>query len=173
MRRTLYSIGLGGALFAAGVFYGQIRPTLPPPALTGQVDRIVIDKSDREMVVYREGRALKRYGVALGFAPAGDKEREGDGKTPEGIYKIDRRNPNSSYHLSLGINYPLPEDRSRARAGGYSPGGDIFIHGQPKGITGLRWITEDWTLGCIAVSNAAMDELYPAIALGVEVEIRP
>lgn len=150
-------------------------PTLPPAEipLTGPVDRILIEKSARRMVVYRDGEALKTYRIALGFAPDGDKRREGDGKTPEGIFKIDRRNDGSAYHLSLGINYPRTSDRARAAVAGVSPGGDIFIHGQPNQVPDGYKVPGDWTAGCIAVTDDEITELFAAADIGTEVEIRP
>lgn len=145
----------------------------PPGPLTGQIDRIVIEKSARRLTVYRDDLPLKSYRVALGFAPEGDKTRQGDGRTPEGVFKIDRRNPQSRFHLSLGLDYPQPDDRARAQAGGYSPGGDIFIHGQPNGYEAVPTLGYDWTAGCIAVSNAEIEELWRATPVGTEVEIRP
>jgi murein L,D-transpeptidase YafK len=160
------------ALVLGFALYGALRPR-PLPPLSGQIDHILIDKSDRELVVFRDGRALRRYTVSLGFAPEGDKERQGDGRTPEGQFRIDRRNSASRFHLSLGIDYPQPDDVARAAAGGYSPGGDIFIHGQPRGVTGRMRIARDWTEGCIAVTNATMDELWRVTPVGTTVEIRP
>ena len=149
------------------------RPPAPPLApLTEQIDRIEIDKSDRRLTVFRDGEALRSYDVALGFAPQGDKAQEGDGRTPEGTFRIDRRNPNSKFHLSLGIDYPQPEDIALAEAAGVSPGGDIFIHGQPNGV-GAITLPGDWTLGCIAVSNAEMEEIWRITPTGTEVVIRP
>ena len=145
----------------------------PPPPLTGAIDHIVIDKSDRMLVVYRDGRPLRAYNVALGFAPEGDKDRQGDGRTPEGLFIIDRRNAASRFHLSLGIDYPGPDDIARAAAGGYSPGGDIFIHGQPQGVSGWFAVQGDWTEGCVAVSNAQIEELWRIAPVGTTVEIRP
>ena len=151
------------------------RPIPMPPEvpLTGRIDRITIDKSDRELTVWRDGRALKRYRVALGFAPRGDKQRQGDGRTPEGVFRIDRRNDRSAYHLSLGIDYPRQADRSRARAAGVNPGGDIFIHGQPNQRPDGEVLAGDWTAGCIAVSDAEIRELFAATAIGTAVEISP
>ncbi len=146
------------------------RPAAP---LDGPVDRVVIDKSDRTLALMRDGRMLRRYPMGLGFAPEGDKDREGDGRTPEGTFRIDRRNDESRFHLSLGLDYPRPEDRARAAKGGYSPGGDIFIHGQPDGIEGRTRLLHDWTAGCIAVTNANMDEIWRVVPLGTEVEIVP
>ena len=129
-------LALGVILCIVGLIAYNARAPRSPSEITGAIDHILVDKSDRLMTVYQDGRIVGTFPVRLGFAPVGDKEREGDGKTPEGIFKIDRRNPNSSYYLSLGIDYPQPEDIARAKAGNYSPGGDIFIHGQPKGVSG-------------------------------------
>ncbi len=164
---------------AAVVTYTRFRPVpslpdrSPQPALTMPIDRILIEKSARRLTVFRDGKALRSYPIALGFAPEGDKQREGDGKTPEGIFTINRRNPQSRYHLSLGIDYPRPQDIARARAEGADPGGDIFIHGQPNGLGRLVTLTNDWTAGCIALSNAGIEELWRITPIGTEVEIRP
>lgn len=146
-------------------------PNLPQEPLTGKIDLIEIDKSERLLTVYRDGVALRSYTISLGHAPEGHKGQEGDGRTPEGRYRIDRRNPQSDFHLSLGINYPRPLDTLLAAAKGVSPGGDIFIHGQPNGFAGLR--RGDWTEGCIAVTNAEMEELWRVADVGTEVVIRP
>lgn len=148
-------------------------PDVPVLPLRGKVDHILIEKAARRMTVYRGGAALKTYRIALGFAPAGDKVRQGDGRTPEGHFRINRRNAQSAYHLSLGLDYPQPEDLARARAGGYSPGGDIFIHGQPNQLQGKPTLRRDWTAGCIAVTDAEIEELWAAAANGTTVEIRP
>lgn len=111
--------------------------------------------------------------VALGFAPEGDKAQEGDGKTPEGHFRIDRRNPRSAFHLSLGIDYPQAEDIARARATGVLPGGDIFIHGQPNNLGDLITLPGDWTEGCIAVNNEDMRRLWQLAGIGTVVEIHP
>lgn len=150
-------------------------PPSPPPitALIGPVDHILVEKAARRMTVFRDGTALKTYRIALGFAPQGDKQRQGDGRTPEGRFRIDRRNDSSAYHLSLGLDYPQPAHITRARVGGYSPGGDIFIHGQPNALFGKATLRHDWTAGCIAVSNPEIEELWSAVALGTTVEIRP
>lgn len=141
--------------------------------LQGQIDRIVIDKSDRILSVWRAGKQLKTYSVALGFAPTGDKSRQGDGMTPEGLFRIDRRNDRSAYHLSLGIDYPQADDTSRARAAGVDPGGDIFIHGQPNQRPDGEVLAGDWTAGCIALSDDQIREIWDAAPAGTVVEIRP
>ena len=133
----------------------------------------MIEKANRRMTAYQNNQAVRSYVIGLGFAPEGDKIREGDGKTPEGLYKINRRNPKSSYTLSLGIDYPKAHDLERARQGGYSAGGDIFIHGQPNKLLDLITLDGDWTLGCIAISNAEMRELYKHTPIGAVVDIRP
>ncbi|MBA4490558.1 L,D-transpeptidase family protein [Paracoccus sp. S1E-3] len=147
-------------------------PDLSQP-LRGKIDRILIEKGARRLTAYQDGKRVREYRIALGFAPAGDKVMQGDGKTPEGVYKIDRRNDRSKFHLSLGIDYPRPEDRARAKKGGYNPGGDIFIHGQPNQIAAGYRVKGDWTEGCVAIDNPQIEELFAATPLGTEVEIRP
>ena len=164
------------ALVAMVIWERHFAPPDEPPALgpiEAQIDRIVVEKGARRLTAFRKGEALRSYPIALGFAPEGDKLREGDGRTPEGVYRIDRRNPESAYHLSLGIDFPRAEDVARAEAGGYSPGGDIFIHGQPNGLGTVATLPHDWTAGCIAVSDAEIEELWAVTPLGTLVEIRP
>ncbi len=175
--------GLVLALLLAGALALWLRPALPPApapapmppavALTGPVDLILIEKSARRLSLIKDGQTLRIYRIALGFAPAGDKERQGDGRTPEGRFAIDRRNDRSAYHLSLGLNYPRREDRARAAAGGYDPGGDIMIHGQPNELPGDAVLHTDWTAGCIALSNAEIREIWSVAPTGTAVEIRP
>ena len=147
-------------------------PSLPLPPLSGQIDHILVEKSARRLTVYRDGAALRTYRIALGFAPTGDKFRQGDGKTPEGTFRINRRNSASAFHLSLGLDYPQRDDVIRARAGGYAPGGDIFIHGQPKAYAGKPTLRRDWTAGCIALSDDEIEELWRIAPIGTLVEIR-
>lgn len=148
--------------------------TAPPvPPLMGQIDRIVIEKSARRMMLYQDGKIVRNYRTALGFSPEGDKSRQGDGRTPEGIYRINRLNDRSAYHLSLGLDYPQPADVARAAAIGHDPGGDIMIHGQPNAFSDAAVIKGDWTAGCIAVSNAEIREIFASTPIGTEVEVRP
>ncbi|WP_413463468.1 L,D-transpeptidase family protein [Altererythrobacter sp. CC-YST694] len=141
--------------------------SLPP------VELVRVDKSARTITLFVDGRAVKTYaGIQLGGAPQGHKRFEGDERTPEGRYSIDARNPQSAYHLSLRISYPNARDRAYAATHGRSPGGDIFIHGQPNALP-LGRLPGDWTDGCIALSNAEMDELWQAIADGTPIEIIP
>lgn len=148
-------------------------PSPQPPPLTGTVDRIVIEKAARRMQLIQDGKAVRSYAIALGFAPEGDKQRQGDGKTPEGEFTINRRNAESAFHLSVGLDYPRPADRARAAKGGYSPGGDIFIHGQPNALPEGFKLRGDWTAGCIALTNAEMREVWAVTPIGTRVEIRP
>ena len=151
-----------------------------PPAerrpMTGKADLIRVDKSERRLELMRGGKMLASYPVALGRSPVGHKAREGDMRTPEGRYMIDWRNPNSHYHLSMHISYPNKQDTARAKAEGVSPGGDVMIHGQPNGYAlpaSMLLQQSDWTFGCIAVSNADLDEIWKAAPDGIPIEINP
>ena len=140
-----------------------------------QADTVEVFKAARRLELRREGRVLKSCRVALGFAPERHKEREGDGRTPEGTYLIDARNPRSAFHLSLRVSYPDERDRARAAALGVPPGGDIYIHGQPNGPR--KWFSghpeKDWTTGCIAVTDAQMREIWSRVPTGARVVIHP
>jgi murein L,D-transpeptidase YafK len=138
-----------------------------------KADRVLVDKSDRLMILYKADTEIARYtDIKLGDAPVGHKQFEGDEKTPEGNYTINGRNPKSSYHLSLRISYPNAVDRAFARSKGKSPGGDIFIHGQPNGWSGPT-LPNDWTDGCIALSNGEIKLLWKQVADGTPITIRP
>ena len=140
-----------------------------------QFDRLVVDKQVRLLTAYADGRAVREYRIALGWAPEGHKQMEGDGKTPEGTYFVDGKNPNSRYYKNLGVSYPNDADRAAAVALDVSPGGDIKIHGLPDGqghLGAVHWM-QDWTAGCIAVSNEEIDELYARTPVGAAIEIRP
>lgn len=171
-RRLLFLV-LALTIAALALLNRAPPPRPQPPPLTGQIDRILVEKAARRMIVFQNGRAVRTYNVALGFAPTGDKMREGDGKTPEGLFRIDRRNGQSRFHLSLGLDYPQPEDRARAKAAGHAPGGDIMIHGQPNALAGMAALKGDWTAGCIALTNAEIEDLWRATPIGTPVEIRP
>lgn len=148
------------------------RGTLPKDT---RIVRLLVRKSVRRMEAYdAAGRLLKSYPVALGFQPVGHKQFEGDGKTPEGIYTINERNPNSAFHKNLGISYPNAADTAFAQAQGKSAGGLIKIHGLRNGHDiGKAHLLSDWTHGCIAVTNPEIDELYELVAEHAEIEIRP
>jgi murein L,D-transpeptidase YafK len=175
MRRLqLITICTAAAVLAGTVAWAN-RPDAPPLPPGARADRVLVDKSERTLVLLRDGRPLKTYRVSLGGAPRGHKRREGDERTPEGTYLLDYRNPRSSAHLSLHVSYPDPADAARARAAGEDPGGMIMVHG----ITdGLGWIGRlhrlmDWTDGCIAVANWEMDEIWRAVPDGTPIDIRP
>ena len=157
-------------LFLAACGAAHAQQPLP----TGTtVDRLLVDKSDRVLIGYAQGREVVRYtNIRFGEAPIGHKRFEGDERTPEGAYRISGRNPNSRYHLSLRISYPNAADRAYAKARGRSPGGDIFIHGQPNGRPGPP-IARDWTDGCIALSNAEIKQLWDIVPDGTPITIRP
>jgi len=136
-----------------------------------EITHVLVNKGDRKMYLFHKNRVIKSYNVDLGFTAKGHKQFEGDGKTPEGQYFIDRRNPNSAFHLSLGISYPNAQDVAFAKARGKSPGGDIFIHGQPNGER--RVGRPDWTAGCISVTNRQMEQIYAMVKNGTPITIRP
>ena len=139
------------------------------------IDRIVVQKSTRTLSIFREGKKLKTYRVALGRNPIGPKEEEGDMKTPEGLYKIDNHKADSDYHLALHISYPSEDDNARAAARSVSAGSDIMIHGLPNGTgwIGALHRQKDWTAGCIALTNQEIEELYRVTPDGTIVEINP
>jgi tetratricopeptide (TPR) repeat protein len=141
----------------------------------GPADRILIEKKARRLTLFSQGKQLKSYPIALGGNPDGPKERQGDNKTPEGIYRIESRNRNSSYHLALRISYPNERDKKRAQQLGVSPGGDIIIHGIKNGFSWVGGLhTElDWTKGCIAVTDQEIEEIEKLAPNGTTVEIRP
>lgn len=134
------------------------------------VTKVVVDKTARKMQLFNNDKVLKTYNVGLGFAPVGHKQFEGDGKTPEGLYYIDRRNPNSRYHLSIGISYPNQADIAYAKSQGKEPGGEIFIHGR-SGYRGKN--IGDWTFGCIAVTDREIEDVYAMVRDGTPIMILP
>ena len=169
-RRSL----LGGAAALAASSLAGCSTSTPPttkfrsysgPPVTG----LVVNKGTRRLYLLNGNKALRAFDIQLGNNPLGHKRLEGDGRTPEGAYMIDRRNPNSQYYLSVGISYPNVQDLAYAQAMGASPGGDIFIHGTPK--EKLR--TKDWTAGCIAVTNDEVAEIYAMVRDGTPIYINP
>ncbi|MFM2388891.1 MAG: hypothetical protein RLZZ437_446 [Pseudomonadota bacterium] len=134
-----------------------------------EVTQIQVHKADRVMYLLHGNQVLRSYDISLGFAPVGHKQVEGDGRTPEGAYRINRRNPNSAYHLSLGISYPNADDVAYAQSIGASPGGDIFIHGWSEALATSR----DWTAGCIAVRDREMEEIYSMVKDGTVIFLLP
>ncbi len=134
------------------------------------VTHVVVHKAARQMELWHFDRPLRVFKVQLGGDPFDHKQREGDRRTPEGAYIIDRRNPNSRFHLSLGISYPNEDDSARAKANGWKPGGDIFIHGRGPRFQNAQG---DWTDGCIAVSDREMEDIYAMVRDGTPIRIYP
>lgn len=167
LQYTLLAVALSAVVYS---FYPETRL----PAGT-RIDQLVVEKKKRQMHAYAQGKLVKTYSVALGRQPTGHKQVQGDKKTPEGIYTINDKNPNSGYHKNLGVSYPNAKDRAYAARLGKSAGGDIKIHGMRNGLGFVgkwhRFI--NWTAGCIAVTDAEMDELYAAVKVGTSIEIRP
>lgn len=169
-------MAFGRRNFLAGALLSGIAACGPGKfkSYTGpRVTRVVVNKGARQMYLFSGKRALKVYPIGLGTYPVGDKEYEGDGKTPEGLYYIDRRNPDSRYHLSIGISYPDERDIARAAEQGLQVGSDIFIHGQgPEGRV-LAQRERDWTVGCIAVTDEQAEEIYAMVEDGTPIYITP
>ena len=164
MRRTAFLL-IG--LLAAGGSAAFAQTDLPT------ADFVLVDKSDRVLTLFADGKPYRNYtGLQLGDAPDGHKQFQGDERTPEGRYVIDYGNPQSSYYLSLHISYPNADDRAFAATHGRSPGGAIFIHGQPNWLESGR-LSGDWTDGCIALSNDEIEELWNLVPDGTPIEIRP
>jgi murein L,D-transpeptidase YafK len=138
-------------------------------------DRVVIEKAARVLHLMQDGEAFRTFKIALGIQPTGDKLREGDFKTPEGRYLLDTRNPNSDFFLSIHVSYPDAADWREAGDLGYSPGGAIMIHGQPNmpSYSEAYYRTQDWTNGCIAVSNSDMIDIWLMTGDNTPIEIKP
>jgi len=138
-------------------------------------DEVLVDKSDRKLYLLIDGDPIRSFDIALGMVPVGDKESEGDFRTPEGRYLLDARNPNSEFFLSIHVSYPNRQDLREARSKGLDPGWAIMIHGQPNNPTRSEtyYRTQDWTNGCIAVSNSDMIDIWLMTAANTPIEIRP
>lgn len=148
--------------------------TTGAPALL-TADSIVVEKGAHRLTLYHGGIPFRSYLVALGRNPVGDKVRAGDRRTPEGRFRIDWRNPQSRYHLSLHVSYPDSAHAARAAMLGVSPGGDIMIHGLPDRYrdVGAAHREDDWTDGCIAVTDEEIEEIWRAVPDGIPIDIRP
>ncbi len=140
-----------------------------------RIDKLEVYKANRLLVAYADGKAVKKYAIALGGNPAGHKQIEGDSKTPEGTYTINDKNPNSDYHKNLGVSYPNAQDQATAQKMGKSAGGDIKLHGLRNGTGWLgRWHRAlDWTQGCMALTDDEIDELYAHTPVGTPIIINP
>lgn len=138
-------------------------------------EKVIVDKGERKLHLLVDGEPIRTFDIALGVEPVGDKEKEGDQKTPEGVYKLDGRNPDSDYFLSIHISYPSSQQRAQARSRGIDPGGAIMIHGQPNlpNYSAAYYKKEDWTNGCIAVSNSDMIDIWLMTPNDIPIEILP
>lgn len=173
--KALVSAGLAGLLLLAS---SQVLHAVPPVTAEQseqKADAIVILKKDHVMELLAGGKVIRTYKVALGQGGLAPKQREGDARTPEGHYAIDAKYEHSKYHKALHVSYPSAEDRKRAARQRVSPGGAIMIHGLPngKGWVGGRHRLFDWTLGCVAVTDEEIDEIFALVPVGTPVEIRP
>jgi murein L,D-transpeptidase YafK len=166
-RRRALALAAGLAVTAVA------RPAFATPAVLGtgpRADQILVEKGARRMHLVRGRDVLKTYRIHLGFRPEGHKLASGDGRTPEGLYWIDRRNPRSEFYLSLGISYPNEIDQARSRALGFRPGDNIFIHGEP--VRASERGRRDWTAGCIAVTNREIEEIWSLVPTGTPITLR-
>jgi murein L,D-transpeptidase YafK len=167
------------AIASAGLLAVLLLLALPGSAkiarTTPPVDRIVVYKHQRKLALLAGGKEIKVYRVGLGTEPVGAKRRQGDHRTPEGVYVLDARNEQSHYYKALHISYPGPQDREFAKQHGVLTGGDIMLHGTPAEFAPPRESDPpyDWTDGCIAVRNREMDEILRMVAVGTPIEIRP
>ena len=168
-RQDIKFIGKLGVIFLVCAFLISSCAKKETATITQEVTKLEVDKSERKLRLYSGSRVIRTMDIGLGFNPVGHKFREGDGKTPQGRYYIDRKNPYSSFHLSLGISYPNQQDRTKAWNSGYSPGGDIMIHGLPN--NGTIPSSRDWTRGCIAVANTEIEYLYKVVDVGTPIII--
>ena len=140
-----------------------------------KADRVLVKKSDHKLYLIKEGRVIRVYTISLGLNPVGHKQQQGDQRTPEGIYILKHRNPQSKYYKSILMSYPNEQDRRQAEARGVAPGGDLAIHGLPARTKEEEWdyIERDWTDGCIAVTNDEMEEIWNLVDDGTIIEILP
>ncbi len=138
-------------------------------------DLVVVEKGERRLHLIKDGTSFRTFDIALGIRPVGDKQHEGDFRTPEGRYLLDTRNPHSEFFLSIHVSYPNRQDSREARAQGLNPGGAIMIHGQPNTPTRSEtyYRTQNWTNGCIAVSNSDMIDIWLMTGDNTSIEIRP
>ena len=162
-------------LTALGITAGSRSAAEESLPIDAKADKVVVVKKDHTLSLIRDGKVLKTYTVALGGEPVGSKTQQGDHKTPEGTYVLDRRNSASKFYKSIHISYPNEADRAQAQQRGVDPGGDIMVHGLPNGFgwLGATHRIKDWTDGCIAVTDAEMDEIWRAVPDGTPIEIRP
>jgi len=171
----ILSRGILVAIGAAGLVCNAPARAEKNLTVPDQADSVLVDKSDRKLYLLKAGRVLRAFDISLGLVPNGPKQREGDFRTPEGRYRLDARNTDSDYFLSIQVSYPDESDRARARAQGVDPGGQIMIHGLPNEPKRdlRRYRGTDWTDGCIAVSNSDMVDIWLMTRESTPIEIRP
>jgi murein L,D-transpeptidase YafK len=170
---ALIGVALLGLIAWEFLQLGRTVPTMA--AADERATALVLEKSARRLTLLRGEKILRTYEVALGRAPEGHKQQEGDGRTPEGLYSIDFKNPRSRFHLALRVSYPSEADRADAQSRGVSPGSDIMIHGVRNGLGWLgSWHRAlDWTDGCAAVTNSEIEDIWARVNVGAPIEIRP
>ncbi len=170
--KTALIFGVVGVIVVTGVWANWPSDPLPEGTIA---DRVVVLKADRKLELYKGNILIRSYPVSLGREPVGAKQQQGDKRTPEGGYTIDYRKPDSSYHRALHISYPRPDQVAAAAAQGISPGDLIMIHGLPNGagLVGRLHLLSDWTVGCIAVTNREIEEIWRVVPDGTAIEIRP
>lgn len=142
----------------------------------GFVDYVLVKKSERKLYLYSEDEVVKTYKIAMGKQPEGQKERQGDSRTPEGLYTLDWRNPRSKFYRSIHVSYPNVVQTRSAREAGVDPGGEIMIHGQPNEWSERIKLTfnyQNWTEGCIALENHDMTEMWDLVRDGTPIKIDP
>jgi len=175
--RSGYNPRMRTGVFTAVAFglFAASMPAQSAPQVHLHADRVVVLKKQRTLELLSQSKVIKTYKVALGGDPVGPKTRQGDHKTPEGVYVLDFRNSHSRFYKAIHISYPSEHDRSLARQKGASPGGDVFVHGLPNGFgaVGAAHRLKDWTDGCIAVTDEEIDEIWNAVPDGTQIEIRP
>jgi len=169
-KKTLMTPGIVMASLLGMCWQAPLRAGEFPVA-----DTVIIEKTARKLHLMQKGKVFRTFDVVLGIVPDGDKQQEGDFRTPEGRYVLDMRNPNSEFFLSIHVSYPNRQDRREARQKGVQPGGAIMIHGQPNDPTkpANYYFTRDWTNGCIAVSNSDMIDIWLMTGENTPIEIRP
>jgi murein L,D-transpeptidase YafK len=163
------------ALFVAALAHVPPGSAQIPRLAIGKADLVLVHKAERRLELKRDGRTIRRFKIALGRNPVGPKRKAGDGRTPEGVYTLDWRNPNSEFYRSIHVSYPQPWDYDRANRWGVSPGDLIMIHGLPNdaGTAASQHPKIDWTNGCIAVTNDEMDQIWHLVDDGTPIIIYP
>ncbi len=175
MGHALFKSILFAALLALPAFADSVAERAAPVGVLLPADRVIVRKAERRMELLREGRTIASYRVSLGLNPSGHKQREGDFRTPEGSYRLTRRNARSEFFLSVQLSYPEAADAVLARRNGWSPGGLIMVHGLPNipKYPRERYLNTDWTDGCIALSNEDMLDFWLLTGPDTSIEIRP